>query len=62
MTLVPLRHDRCPDCDGPLGRLIVWQRALVRHAGYGATLRSVVRRCEVCGWHIEAERTEVTPR
>lgn len=62
MTLVPLRHDRCPDCDGCLGQLVIWQRALLRHAGYGATLRSVVRRCGACGWHMEAERSEVTPR
>ena len=62
MTLVPLRRDRCPDCHTALGCLIVWQRALLRHAGYGATQRSVVRRCEACGWHLEAERSEVTPR
>lgn len=62
MTLVPLRHDRCPDCHTALGCLVIWQRALLRHAGHGATLRSVVRRCSACGWHLEVEKTEVTPR
>lgn len=62
MTLVPIDPHACPDCDTPLGMLVIWQRALLRHAGYGATLRSVVRRCGSCGWHLESERTEVTPR
>lgn len=62
MTIVPVDPHSCPDCQSLLGRLVIWQRALLRHAGYGATLRSVVRRCPACGWHLEAERTEVTPR
>ena len=62
MTLVPLDRHACPDCAQPLGHLVIWQRALLRHAGYGATRRSVVRRCPACGWHLEAEQSEVTPR
>lgn len=55
MTLVALPTDRCPQCAGKLVLWAWWQPPLLRHGGYGATLRVRARRCPPCGWeHVYA--------
>jgi len=58
--LVALDPDTCPDCGRRLRLEILDQAALFIHAGYGATLRTVVRHCR-CGWALDAVRGEVRP-
>jgi len=59
-ALVPFPADACPSCGSAVYTLSVSQPALFRHAGYGADLRSTIRRC-LCGWGLEAQRQEVRP-
>jgi hypothetical protein len=61
VTLVPLRPDRCPDCHTTLGRLVVWQRALLRHAGYGSVEETNSVFCPRCGWALTKEVNSVRP-
>lgn len=59
MSLVPIRPDVCPDCDSHL-RTGVWEQpAVIRHAGYGATRRTVFRWCPRCTWSLLTEIREV---
>jgi hypothetical protein len=62
-TLVLFDTTRCPSCPAVrLDVLIFEQPAIIRHGGYGATMRHTIRRCRRCGWHLEAERIEVRPQ
>lgn len=61
MALVPLPDTTCPTCLTTLVVLTVRQAALLRHGGYGATTRTVTRRCPTCLWDLEAEREEERP-
>jgi len=62
MTVIaPFTVGRCPDCDTVLDLVHFDQPAVVRHGGYGATVRTVLRSCPKCGWKLVAERGEVRP-
>lgn len=60
MTLVAIPADRCPACGAGTHDTPVEQPALLRHGGYGATRRTVLRSCR-CGWMLLAEVSEVWP-
>lgn len=60
-ALVLLDTSTCPLCDAELEEVESHQPALLRHAGYGATVRTLHRFCLPCRWGYEAERQEVRP-
>ena len=60
MRLVVRDPAVCPDCGGGLERLTVGEPPLLRHGGYGALLRTVVRWCR-CGYRLVVDRSEVRP-
>jgi len=56
-------HDVCPECQAPATDVTYDEPALFIHGGYGATRRTVVRHCRrFCGWAVERERVERSPR
>jgi hypothetical protein len=60
--LVPVKDDGCPECGGMLVRRTIWQAALFRRGGYGATRRTTVAVCFECRYSHVGEVTEVNPR
>lgn len=60
VSLVPLRLDACPSCDGVLDVEHVTQGVLLRHGGYGAERRTSTVHC-VCGWSLLREVSEQRP-
>jgi hypothetical protein len=61
VALVPVDPTTCPDCGGQLRTIEAAQAALVRHGGYGATLRQTIRYCLGCLYSIHIETTEIRP-
>jgi hypothetical protein len=61
-ALVSLPAERCPFCRMPLLSLTYDQPALLRHGGYGGTLRTTLRYCPACPFTRKADRMEVRPR
>ena len=59
-ALVHLAVDECPVCTRTLDRETIEQDGLLRHGGYGATLRSIRSHCP-CGWSLLLEQSEVRP-
>lgn len=62
MTLVPLSHSGCPDCDGIVVTQVIMEPALFIHGGYGATRKTTVSICFGCGYSHVGEISEVSPR
>ena len=62
MSLLPILAGLCPDCHEPLDQFIAEQPALFIHGGHGATERTRVQYCQLCGWTLRSEVTEVRPR
>lgn len=60
-AVVPLAHDRCPLCGSGIETDEARQDALLRHGGFGATLRIRRLRCPGCGWTVGAELAEERP-
>lgn len=62
-TIVVVDPGRCADCGATLELVVVDQPALLRHGGYGATVRTSTRRCSdpECDWQLEFERIEIRP-
>lgn len=63
MTLVTIPPDLCPRCGSMLREETVDEPALVRHAGYGATRRTVRLICDTAGSgsHLTPAMGEVRP-
>ncbi len=61
MSLIFLDAHLCPDCGAVLRWLKVYQAALLRACGYGATERLTLRSCPDCGWAFVHEKTEMRP-
>lgn len=61
MTLSTVDNSRCPNCATPLVERTTKQPALFLHGGYGATEMVVVAHCEICGFQLMRERSEVRP-
>ena len=59
-AIVHVPAERCPDCGGPSHTQTRDQESMLRHGGYGATERTVIRSCP-CGWSMVAETSEVKP-
>lgn len=59
-AIVHVPSDCCPDCGGAVTEQTRDQGALIRHGGYGATERTVIRSCG-CGWSMVAETSEIKP-
>lgn len=51
----------CPSCGASIHARTVDQEALVRHAGYGATQRTVTRHCPACPWSTTVEVSDTRP-
>jgi hypothetical protein len=62
-ALVPVSARKCPMCGTATTSQSTHQPALLRHGGYGATMRTTTVNCtnDDCRWWLEAERTEVKP-
>ena len=60
-SLVELSRSTCPDCGGALVNDSWDQLPLIRHGGYGAASRTVLRHCPGCGWRLIVEHGEVRP-
>lgn len=61
VALVALEADACPDCGGPMDHITATQPALIRHAGYGASVETTIRICPGCAYGLVARRGEVRP-
>lgn len=61
MTLAATDPFQCPTCNRELDLEVVDQPAIVRHAGYGATQRTITRHCPGCGWSLYHTTTETRP-
>lgn len=59
--LVCLPRDVCPSCGAPLRSLAWDQLPLLRHGGYGAALRTVLRYCPRCSFSLRPQTAEVRP-
>ena len=61
MTLAIIDPGQCPGCGADLDHEQVDQPALVRHAGYGATRRTITRHCPNCGYSLNHTTAETRP-
>jgi hypothetical protein len=53
--------DACPDCGDELAEIGYDQPAVVRHGGYGATIRVRHLACPTCPYQRHHETTETRP-
>jgi C4-type Zn-finger protein len=61
MIVEATSRDDCPSCGAGLETHTVEQDALFMHGGHGATSRTVLACCPVCGWLLQRELSEVRP-
>jgi hypothetical protein len=61
MSLATFDPSQCPECGADLGHEQVDQPALIRHAGYGATRRTITRHCTECSYSLKHVITETRP-
>lgn len=63
-ALEAIDPNACPACGWPLKSVESRQPALLRHGGYGATMRVTTLHCssDECHWHRQSEQTEVNPK
>ncbi len=59
--LLPVDPLTCPACGTATVDHVSHADALIRHGGYGATLRTVYRMCPSCSWSLVVDVSEERP-
>lgn len=60
-ALVAVDLESCPECEAILDVVICHEPALLRGGGYGATRRIIRLACNLCGFGMTRETSEVRP-
>ncbi len=62
-ALVVIPPDQCPACGSGVTHENTHQPALLRHGGYGASLKRTLRVCtnDACRWTCEIQSQETRP-